>query len=267
MLVPVLYRILLHYSVLKVVVLHSSVLSVKIWSRSIRLRPVRGKGRSHLLFLNKSNIDLSFARRRTPGYKGVVMSRNLPPHPNLEHLRKQAKGLLHGLKQRNPASKLAEAQHALAREYGFASWLKLKIYVESLPRPTPVDSQPKVTNPFVGTWTANLSKSRRHPVNQFQSATLQVEVVGDTVTIMDIVVDASGREEHGKNTILVDGNEHASEERNGYVLLATWRGSHVLETVAKKDGQVAGWGRNEVSDDGKTLTISGDEQMIVLDRN
>ena len=199
------------------------------------------------------------------------MSHNLPPHPNLEHLRKQAKDLLHDLKQRSPVSKLADAQHALAREYGFASWPKLKAYVESLPPPTPVDSQsavaPVKVNPFVGKWTANLSKSRRHPGNQFQSATLQFEVVGDTVTIIDVVVDASGREERGKNTILVDGNEHASEERNGYVLMAKWRGPHVLETVATKDGQVVGWGKYEVSDDGKLLTISGDEQMIVLDRD
>jgi hypothetical protein len=191
------------------------------------------------------------------------MSRSLPPHPNLEHLKKQAKDLLHDLQQRDPALKLADAQHALAREYGFASWPKLKVYVESLPH-TVVQEQ---ANPFVGTWTANLSKSRRHPGNQFQSATLQFSVTGNTVTISDIVVDASGREEHGENTILADGKEHASEERNGYVLMASWRGSHVLETVAQKDGQVVGWGKYEVSDDGKTLTISGDEQMIVLDRN
>ena len=58
------------------------------------------------------------------------MSRNLPPHPNLEHLKKQAKDLLHDLQQRDPALKLADAQHALAREYGFASWPKLNAYVE-----------------------------------------------------------------------------------------------------------------------------------------
>ena len=197
------------------------------------------------------------------------MSRSLPPHPNLEHLKKQAKDLLQDLKQQNPALKLADAQHALAREYGFASWPKLKAYVESLPHS--VDPQSAVTpeqaNPFVGKWIANLSKSRRHPGNQFQSATLEFVVAGDIVTITDVVVDAEGREEHGKNTILADGNEHASEERNGYVLMARWRGLYVLETEAKKDGQKVGWGKYEVSDDGKKLTISGDEQMIVLDRN
>lgn len=204
------------------------------------------------------------------------MSRNLPSHPNLDHLKKQAKDLLHDLKQGNPALKLADAQHAIAREYGFASWPKLKAFVESLPRP-PVPAEVSATaqsaamseepNPFVAKWTANLSKSRRHPGNQFQSATLKFAVDGDKVTITDIVVDASGREERGQHTILVDGNEHASEERGGYALIARWRNSHVLETMAKKDSQIVGWGTYEVSNDCQTLTISGDEQVIVLDRN
>ena len=60
------------------------------------------------------------------------MSRKLPSHPNLHHLKKQAKELLHELQQQNPALKLAEAQHRLANEYGFASWSRLKMYVESL---------------------------------------------------------------------------------------------------------------------------------------
>jgi hypothetical protein len=50
------------------------------------------------------------------------MSRHLPPHPNLEYLKKQAKESLRDMRQRNPAFKLADAQHAIAREYGFSSW-------------------------------------------------------------------------------------------------------------------------------------------------
>ena len=63
------------------------------------------------------------------------MSRNLPVVPNLDHLRKQAKALLRETQQRNPGAKLGEAQHAVARAYGFASWPKLKAHVESLPMP------------------------------------------------------------------------------------------------------------------------------------
>jgi hypothetical protein len=44
------------------------------------------------------------------------------------------------LQQRDTTSQLADAQHAVAREYGFASWPKLKAYVERGPT--------KTTNPF-----------------------------------------------------------------------------------------------------------------------
>ena len=58
------------------------------------------------------------------------MSRDLPPNPNLEHLKKQAKALLEKLRQQNANATLVNAQHALAREYGFASWPKLKAHIE-----------------------------------------------------------------------------------------------------------------------------------------
>ena len=59
------------------------------------------------------------------------MSRDLPPNPSLEHLKKQAKALLDTLRQQNADVTLVDAQHALAREYGFPSWPKLKADVLS----------------------------------------------------------------------------------------------------------------------------------------
>lgn len=62
----------------------------------------------------------------------------LPPRPSLVRLRKQAKDLLRRLRQQDPDATLGRAQHALAREYGFASWPKLKLHVErlvALPQP------------------------------------------------------------------------------------------------------------------------------------
>lgn len=59
------------------------------------------------------------------------MSRELPAKPSLEYLRKQAKQL-----QRTTShGKLADAQHTLSREYGFADWAKLKSYVITLGLP------------------------------------------------------------------------------------------------------------------------------------
>ena len=56
------------------------------------------------------------------------MSRELPKRPRLEYLRKQAKELLRTM----PQGKLADAQHTLANEYGFATWAKLKSHVVTL---------------------------------------------------------------------------------------------------------------------------------------
>jgi hypothetical protein len=187
------------------------------------------------------------------------MSRDLPPHPDIEHLRKQAKHLLRDLQQRDPAVKLSEAQHALAREYGFASWPRLVAHVEAAPTRTP-------RSPFAGLWIANVEKSRRHPANEFLSATVQFDVAGDTVTMTNVFVDSSGREHRGTNTIRADGQERAAETGGGYVLRASWRGPNVLETEARKDGQPAGWGKYEVSADGSSLTIASDDQLIVLER-
>ena len=74
------------------------------------------------------------------------MSRTLPEGANLEFLSKQAKQLLRDVKRGDASprerlrtwgrpgapvsSKLADCHHALAREYNFASWAKLRAHVE-----------------------------------------------------------------------------------------------------------------------------------------
>jgi ankyrin repeat protein len=91
--------------------------------------------------------------------KEIVMKKQLPSYPNLEQLKKQAKTILKGHQAANPnilkeirehhphwhkASEaelqrahvaLSDAQLVLAREYGFASWSKLKAHVVSAAPP------------------------------------------------------------------------------------------------------------------------------------
>src|ERR1700742_3589484 len=71
--------------------------------------------------------------------------RELPARPNIEHLKNQARLLLRGSLQAEPAAldrfreaqvqlataapKLADAQHVIAREYGFDNWANLKAHV------------------------------------------------------------------------------------------------------------------------------------------
>src|SRR5215211_21954 len=50
----------------------------------------------------------------------------LPERPSFEHLRKQAKA-----RGREQGTALSQAQHELAREYGFASWPKLIHHVQA----------------------------------------------------------------------------------------------------------------------------------------
>jgi len=58
------------------------------------------------------------------------MSQALPARPNLDWLRKTAKQQLHELRKSNPDARLASAQLALARQYGFRSWRALKAEVD-----------------------------------------------------------------------------------------------------------------------------------------
>lgn len=70
------------------------------------------------------------------------MQHALPSDPNLEHMKKEARYLLHGLLTRDSSAlrrfysmdplagasqpNLADAQYIIAREHGFSSWRKLK---------------------------------------------------------------------------------------------------------------------------------------------
>ena len=179
------------------------------------------------------------------------MSRELPRQPNLEHLRKQAKDLLDEMQQRNPSAPLADAQHALAREYGFASWPQLKTHVE-----TP--------SPFAGTWVVNLPKSMKHPDNAFQRATMHFDVDGNRITITDVVIDAAGDEVRTTNTIHADGVEYP--QAYGYAMTSKWRDPRAIDWEATKNGQLEGRGSYEVSPDGKTLTLTAADRVFVFDR-
>ena len=88
--------------------------------------------------------------------KEILMPKQLPPRPNLEQLRKQAKSLLKGqlaadsdaltrIRASHPRWKdvteermaatpfaLADAQLVIASEYGFASWARLQAHVKTL---------------------------------------------------------------------------------------------------------------------------------------
>ena len=193
------------------------------------------------------------------------MSRNLPDRPNLVYLKKEAKTLLDRLQQSNPAARLADAQQMLAREYGFASWPKMKAHVDAASAFAEAAAD-GAGHPLAGRWMANVALSKRHPSNQFQRAVINFAVHGNIVEVDDESVDEAGKLQRNRNVVICDGAGHALE--NGLVFTATWRGRRVLRTVATRNGQVVGRGEYVVSRDGRRLTISANDgdQVIVLDR-
>jgi hypothetical protein len=185
------------------------------------------------------------------------MSRSLPARPNLEFLKNEAKDLLDALRRTDSEAQLSNAQFALSRDYGFASWPALKAHVESLAVPESL---------IAGGWIANLALSKRHPANLFRSARIHFAVRGNVVEIVDEYIDEHGKATRGRNRIDVDGAAH--ETGNGYAVTATWLGASGFQTVATRHGESIGGATYTVSANGRTLTItdaSGDS-VIVLDR-
>ncbi len=91
------------------------------------------------------------------------------------------------------------------------------------------------------------------------------------MTIDFVMVDESGRTDCGVNVFVADGNEHPSRHRAGFIMRATWLGSHSLEAVVSKSGEFEGRVEYVVSPDGSTLTLSaswrgGVEQTSVFTR-
>jgi hypothetical protein len=185
------------------------------------------------------------------------MHRPLPDRPSLEYLKHEAKDLLTTLRQQAPDARLAQAQHALARQYGFASWPRLRRHVEGAARSA---------SPFAGAWKANLPDSTPHPAQRFRGATLEFSVRDNVLTIGQVLIDESGQEERSRTALHVDGCEHGSDDRPGLSLVATWRGSHAFRVVATQDGKIVGSGIYEVSADGRRLTVTTDDMHLVFER-
>jgi hypothetical protein len=193
------------------------------------------------------------------------MSRRLPDRPNLEHLKKQAKQRLSQLRQHTPTAKLADAQQAVARDYGFVSWPQLRAFVDSLPVPRPASrARPAGSNALAGRWVAVLSLSIRHPLNEYRSATLDVSVEGDVVTIDDLVVDTDGRSERTRNVLHADGELRVFDR--DYAMKAQWQTDRTLQVVVMKRDVLESVVTYEVSANGQALTLIAGEQRHTFER-
>jgi hypothetical protein len=120
---------------------------------------------------------------------------------------------------------------------------------------------PDSLHAFVGRWVARLEESTRHPANAFQSASMDIEKIGDTLAIDDRLVVESGDTHQGKNVLHVDGLEHHTDGLGNRVV-ATQLGPRLIEAVGLHVAGDGGRVRYEVSEDDRTLTVSDDAGLM-----
>jgi len=220
------------------------------------------------------------------------MSQRLPSLPSLDHLKKQAKDVLRVSRHRSPRWRLADAQHALARGYGFQSWPDLKFHVESLRRrpgaaaaseprkqedATAENSDALLTaaalsrlsrssHPIVGTWAAHPTRDIRDHQPHLGNVVVEFELADDSVVLTQIAADPAGRDLATKMVIQIDGLDHPIQFGNDLTLQARWTDVRTLETIVKHGDQIVAKGTYEVAADGQSLVVSTPERLVVFER-
>jgi hypothetical protein len=207
------------------------------------------------------------------------MSQLLPQFPNLEHLKGQAKDVLRVVRRRKQDWKLADAQHAVARGYGFTSWPELKTHVESVRRQSAPSSVARAVpdandgcdvreaHPIVGTWVLNTSRSTYRASHlQQDGVMLEFGMTGHTISMTQILVDPSGHDVAVKLALRTDGHPQRVRFGKGLVLEARWTDSGILEAIVKNAEQLISRGTYEVSENGQTLLYVTPEYQVVFDR-
>ena len=114
------------------------------------------------------------------------------------------------------------------------------------------------TDPFVGTWTLNLAKSKDSPGPAPKSTTTVYEAAGKGYKISVKTEPASGATQSWSYTTNLDGKESPITGNNPNADTVTVKriDAHTLESTSRKGGQVTATQRNVVSADGKTRTVT-----------
>jgi hypothetical protein len=200
------------------------------------------------------------------------MSQQLPLHPNLDHLKKQAKDVLRVFRRQKPQWKLADAQHAVARGYGFVNWSSLKTHVEKVRHEQRDDSSVAKTSlgrsvsngedraihpaihPIVGAWVSN------------EDVVVEFQLNEEEIKLTQVGTDTAGHEIAIRTTICADGQEHPAPFGEGVRLKAFWTTSLRLDATLTTSDRTISRCSYEVSADGKSLVVSTAENRILFKR-
>jgi hypothetical protein len=112
-------------------------------------------------------------------------------------------------------------------------------------------------DPFVGTWTMNVAKSKFDPGPGPKSGTTTYEPAGKGYKITVKSEPSSGAPQQWSYTTDLDGKDAPMTGNPNADAVAVKRvDSHTLEAVTKKGGKELSTQKRVVSADGKTMTVT-----------
>ncbi len=200
------------------------------------------------------------------------MSLQLPERASYEYLKKLAKERLEWLRARNSGTKLADAQLAIAREYGFSSWRALKAEMDRRRAPNVAEfmqacaagqvetlrellqKDPGLARTRLAGGTTGLHMAVRHPeAVRFlieHGADPDARVVGDNATPLHFAAGAgvlesvhilldAGADVHGIGDLhhgdVIGWAAHEGNEAVVNLLLARGARHHIFSAMALRD--------------------------------
>lgn len=215
------------------------------------------------------------------------MSQRLPVLPHLDHLKKQAKDVVRVARLRTAGFRLAEAQQAVARGYGFANWKDLKDHVESarhtvqksgsseVPRHSVSKGQASIhlseqaagVRSFQGTWATPASPADANcREGSPQRITLDFQIGDNELILTQIAADATGEYLAIRMTMVLDGKSHPIPFGADLTLQVVWSDRRTLGTIVRQSGRVVAEGRYSVSSDGRALRVSTPQGELSFER-
>jgi ketosteroid isomerase-like protein len=202
------------------------------------------------------------------------MSLKLPARPHLDLLKRQAKAALRVGRALHPEWRLADAQRALARGYGLASWKNLKQAIgaarqvsEAAPRamsPARTGGGPEpeasATPPrrFNGSWITR--DTAPDPV------ALEITELVDGLLLTQVVAPIGGNAIASSLLLRTDGREQPLPLGEDLRLRAVWTDPQTLHTTVRRGNVTMAEGTYAVARDGQTLSVTTDAKSLLFQR-
>ncbi len=114
------------------------------------------------------------------------------------------------------------------------------------------------TDPFAGTWTLNLRKSKYPPGAAPRRMVIHMETAGDGILYQSETIDANGRSSKAEYIAGYDGREAVVKGGVGLLLPVSLKriDRNTVEASYLRGRQVVATSRRVVSKDGRTMTIT-----------